>query len=586
MPDALKKGLVIAFVATGLWLFAMREMGTVPMGTLLLYAGLWAAVGVGGLVLVLRRPAQAKPPAGPNPFEQMWDDERERARAILSARFQGREVRTEDSNWLAMLLERYAPLLTQAQQLDRFTEYLAAHPVMASVEAARADAELTRADPEAQTEEDEALHGGPAIVLARALRRPGFDVTRDGTSWFGGLPALGEQTWPTDDLGQPMTLLAQIDLTGLRPHLQIPDLPESGSLAFFAMLPEADDWWGRVVHIRAPGVPTQPLRPLPLVQDHSFGGPLRRGEPEADQRLYPRMAMGLVRVGASSLTDPEGFAAEVTAALGPGRAVNLDANLLPGGGTGNRPWNRDSLLRFLHGARASLGSAPKAEVELRRTQASYAKRVQDMIETLAKEDVPDREVVQARLENTRTALKQLDATLADLPGAIRRLVEELETMEMWARAGDRWTPLTEAEQQVLAPLLTPWTTMSTGLGRAFLDKAHGVHLRMADCVRETLLVMAVAPDRDFATLPAPVRAAVEGPWRQPYDRGHHQMFGCPDSIQEAADANAGSYLLLQLQCDDIAGFHWGDAGVLQFWIRPTDLKAGRWDRAYMTFEGN
>jgi Domain of unknown function (DUF1963) len=109
---------------------------------------------------------------------------------------------------------------------------------------------------------------------------------------------------------------------------------------------------------------------------------------------------------------------------------------------------------------------------------------------------------------------------------------------------------------------------------------------MADCVRETLLVIAVAPDRDFATLPAPVRAAVEGPWRQPYDRGHHQMFGCPDSIQEAADANAQSYLLLQLQCDDIAGFHWGDAGVLQFWIRPADLKAGRWDRAYMTFEGN
>ncbi|NJS39854.1 MAG: hypothetical protein HC783_13525, partial [Rhodobacteraceae bacterium] len=126
MPNGLKKGLLIAFLAAGLSLYAMKEMGTVPMGTLLLYAGLWAAVGVGGLLLVLRRPAQAKPPEGPNPFEQMLDDERERARAILSARFQGREVPTEDSNWLAMLLRIYSgdPL---AEANNYFFDAVAVH---------------------------------------------------------------------------------------------------------------------------------------------------------------------------------------------------------------------------------------------------------------------------------------------------------------------------------------------------------------------------------------------------------------------------------------------------------------------------
>lgn len=63
------------------------------------------------------------------------------------------------------------------------------------------------------------------------------------------------------------------------------------------------------------------------------------------------------------------------------------------------------------------------------------------------------------------------------------------------------------------------------------------------------------------------------------------MFGEPDSVQDAASTYMGCYLLLQLQCDDLAGFHWGDAGILQFWIRPADLEAGRWDRVTMSFEG-
>ncbi|TAG25807.1 MAG: DUF1963 domain-containing protein [Rhodobacterales bacterium] len=588
MPDGLKKGLVIAFLATGVWLFAMKELRMVPMGTLLLYAAVWVAVGIGGLLLLFRRPALAKPPAGPNPFEQMLDEEREKARAILGARFQGREVPTEDNNWLAMLLERYAPLLTQAQQMDRFTDYLSSRPVMAPADAARASVELPRADPDEDAEPGEELHGGPAIVLARALRRPGFDVTRDGSSWFGGLPALGEQSWPRDDLGQPMTPLAQIDLTGLAAHLQVPGLPNQGSLAFFASFPKAGEgaFGGTVRYVPGPARhPTQPDGPLPKVENNTFGGPLRRGEPEADQRLYPRMAMDLVRVRASGLTDRAGFAAEVTAALGPWRAVNLDGRLLPGGETGNRPWNRDSLLRFLHGARVSLNSAPKAEVELRRIQAIYANSVQAMIDTLAKPEVPDREVRQARLETTQRALKQLDATLADIPAATGRLVEELETMEMWARAGDRWTPLTEAEQQVLAPLLNDWTDYN-GLGRAHLNETYEVHRRIDDCVTETLLVMAVAEDAVFERLPEALREEVNGPYRQPSRGVFHKMFGEPSSIQDAAFANQGSYLLLQLHCDDLAGFHWGDMGVLQFWITPSALQAGRWEEAYLTFEGN
>jgi hypothetical protein len=50
-------------------------------------------------------------------------------------------------------------------------------------------------------------------------------------------------------------------------------------------------------------------------------------------------------------------------------------------------------LRFLHGARQSLASAQRAEVKLRATQSSYANQVKSLTETLAKPEVPDREVL-------------------------------------------------------------------------------------------------------------------------------------------------------------------------------------------------
>ena len=109
---------------------------------------------------------------------------------------------------------------------------------------------------------------------------------------------------------------------------------------------------------------------------------------------------------------------------------------------------------------------------------------------------------------------------------------------------------------------------------------------MSDCVAETLLVMAVAQDEVFATLPPPVCDAINGPWRQPCKWRDHKMFGALDNVQSAVEDNAHAYLLAQFQCDDVAGFHWGDAGVLQFWIRPDHLTAGHWDKAYMTFEGH
>lgn len=428
-------------------------------------------------------------------------------------------------------------------------------------------------------------HSGPSVVLARAERHPEFDVTRDGTSWFGGLPALGQQPWPLDGGGQPMTPLAQIDLTGLTERVKVPGLPTEGSLAFFAALPETGRWSGHAVHVLQPGPPTAPPGPLPPVMNHSFGGPLRRGETGDTQRLFPRMAMQLVPIAISAKTDPEGFDAEVEAALGAGREGSLSSALfkeaIP---DANRPFNRDSLLRFLRGARIALASGEAAEKKLRDLHVTYASVVARLTGTPPR-SAEERDQAAAQLVKARKTLKRLDDIFRDYDAASRQMVENLATLDTWAANGDRWQALTEPEQAMLAPLLEPLTAPH-GLGWAHLTETSGIHRSMQDCVDETLLVMAVAEDGVFNSLPEPLRAAINGPWRQPYRRSRHQMFGSPASLQSAAEDNANAFLLLQLQSDDIAGFHWGDAGVLQFWIRPEDLESGHWERVCMTFEGH
>lgn len=101
-------------------------------------------------------------------------------------------------------------------------------------------------------------HEGASVVLVRHRRDPGFDVTRDGTSWFGGLPALGGADWPNAKTGRPMTPLAQIDLATAAPGISIPGLPTTGSLAFFVNTSEGP-LEGAVRYIS--GLETQPTPP-------------------------------------------------------------------------------------------------------------------------------------------------------------------------------------------------------------------------------------------------------------------------------------------------------------------------------------
>jgi uncharacterized protein YwqG len=58
-------------------------------------------------------------------------------------------------------------------------------------------------------------------------------------------------------------------------------------------------------------------------------------------------------------------------------------------------------------------------------------------------------------------------------------------------------------------------------------------------------------------------------------------------IQVAADEMAREHvLLLQLSPDEALGWSMGDQGALQYWIRPADLAAHRFENTVLTFESH
>jgi uncharacterized protein YwqG len=58
-------------------------------------------------------------------------------------------------------------------------------------------------------------------------------------------------------------------------------------------------------------------------------------------------------------------------------------------------------------------------------------------------------------------------------------------------------------------------------------------------------------------------------------------------IQTAADEMAREHvLLLQLSPDEALGWDLGDNGALQYWIRPADLAARRFEQSVLTFESH
>lgn len=191
-----------------------------------------------------------------------------------------------------------------------------------------------------------------------------------------------------------------------------------------------------------------------------------------------------------------------------------------------------------------------------------------------------------------------------LRAALRHLPERVEVWRQQQgadRAAERERPAAEFEAFVREVLdwvrgTDPWQLMPPEAvaklkvtfergkqGFADLTRYYTPH-SLDDLETETLLALATADDRAYATMPEPVRDLISARYLLP-PGGLHQMFGLGVVIQTNAWLeNEGNVLLLQLVYEDMMHWQFGDMGAFQFWIPPDDLARGNWSATRLTFE--
>ncbi len=437
----------------------------------------------------------------------------------------------------------------------------------------------------------------PTLVLSRRPRDllgAGWD---DARSWFGGEPQLGSQPWPRGGARQaPMYFVAQIDLAevgreiaGRGGPLPSPD----GALAFFVGS-DAEGWVsGAVVHVpRAElGRPTAPPPDAPAVLTPG-SYPFPETFDEADPRLFPRWPVDITALDVAPAADPDSYGDEVHAeqvAAVERRFTRPQygfsaATAYQRLGDAPRPYRWYGAQHYAACLRTALRGAPALAAHRREwldaARAELARRrpagVAGVLSALG---IRPR-AKSADETEAEDAVARREAQLADLERLAPEFERFVRDVADWVRGADPWQPMPPDAVAVLESTFARGRT-------AFRDFVRfSTPSSLEDLQTETLLALATADDRAYATMPEAVRTLLNTEHLVP-PQMWHQMFGRGVDIQgNAAWENEGRLMLLQLVYDDVLHWRFGDVGAYQFWIAPDDLAAGNWAAVRVTFEGH
>jgi hypothetical protein len=91
----------------------------------------------------------------------------------------------------------------------------------------------------------------------------------------------------------------------------------------------------------------------------------------------------------------------------------------------------------------------------------------------------------------------------------------------------------------------------------------------------------IAFSGDLSDIPAQLVEAWQPMERLEVGDGHHKMLGDAISVQDVQMADENNILLLRLDSDEIAGFCWGDAGILHIAVSRADLAARNFGRTHL-----
>jgi hypothetical protein len=434
-------------------------------------------------------------------------------------------------------------------------------------------------------------------------------------SFLGGLPLAPEDfDYPMihnrEGLLEPLTFMAQIDLASLPEGSGRALLPKQGYVYFFAPMSGGFDAAANHFVVRfVPGKAkkgwgpqwTGILGPVGGAAEARYRFPWMnwRDKPEKSYpTTYPRIEIAL------------GWIEDV------GEVEDGDPDAADG-----FPWDvaeqrRRAQLVAFHGAPVvydpvfSPSGKPTDQLwipfEGFPTNRRAGEIVLGFLKTHLKEEV---EAIRARIASLSAATpapgQQADG-LAE-KGRLEVMLEEYRQFEQrhWkamqhlAVGSDYGRPLPEEAKVEILSLLDQ--VRAGALPKPFVERRHTQH-RLPHALNQWLSVAAMEsvesalqdPDQAHQIPPHIVEAVRyrHTVLRNPgfSDRGEsaqHQMFGRGRVIQVAADDMAREHLLLlQLSPDDAMGWNMGDYGALQYWIRPGDLAAQRFENTVLTFESH
>jgi Domain of unknown function (DUF1963) len=413
------------------------------------------------------------------------------------------------------------------------------------------------------------------IVLARKPREPGRDWSGDA-SWLGGLPRLGECSWPIGKDGTPLPFVAQIDLAELAAVNPDTPLPKEGSLAFFIGK-------GAVVHVPAGDhPPTPPPVGLPPAYDEA-NHPLPQRWSRLSRQTFPFWPVEPLRLKMPpDLPDPsedsdvvdeiyEAQDAALHALVKPRQySFSVESAAKAGVASAGKLWWYVAH-HVLDQLREVFDSAP---VRIAREHESIAKGSEYQARLRLETPEPERD---KKLADSERYQQQCRDRVSQIEAEAIGLSEFIPHFEGFAAGHRDWEEMNAAEVVVLKDAILQAREDFSNLCRFGLTW-HPRDLGNL-CVRRMMTGDADA----FAALPEDMRRFVNDNYRLT-SSSQMQMFGLGQCIQTALYDHLNDHLLLQLGYEDLTDMGFGDMGHHQFWIAPDDLAAQRFDKVQLTFE--
>ncbi|TYC91873.1 DUF1963 domain-containing protein [Novosphingobium sp. BW1] len=375
------------------------------------------------------------------------------------------------------------------------------------------------------------------LTLVRKAREPGRDWFGD-SSWFGGLPRLGDTPWPRDLSGIALPFLAQIDLADIAACSPEGSLPSTGSLAVFL----GD---GGVVPLAADVTAdfTDPPQDLPPAFEEGAAMPFPQRTSRLTRWLFPYWP---IEVHAGNAIGTAFERDHPFYAVGVGEPVET------------LWWH--SVQHFADRLREGLEQAD-APIAAHRANLLQAREELKRIE-----NHPDTDPYE--LEDAREDIEGLEADLARIEEQRGSLPDMLAALESFTEGRALWSVLSEQELEIVRDLLPE---AHERYGELIGQTIPG---SLGEMATVSLRAAISGPPEAVAAIPETMLSRLNTEYRLPAE-GTHRLFVPADDSDEI--------VLADLAWDDMIEWCWPEEARFQIRIAPEDAAQGNWERARALF---